>query len=56
VERLKEMVARGEIGGVAAHHYSFMGASDPVPMQPFAEDVAAAMQAEGVDTALLVPV
>ena len=56
VERLKEMAARGEIGGVAAHHYSFMGASDPVPMQPFAEDVAAAMQAEGVDTALLVPV
>ena len=56
VERLKEMVARGEIGGVAAHHYSFMGASDPVPMQPFAEDVAVAMQAEGVDTALLVPV
>ena len=56
VERLKEMAAGGEIGSVAAHHYSFMGASDPVPMQPFAEDVAAAMQAEGVDTALLVPV
>ena len=56
VERLKEMAARGEIGGVAAHHYSFMGASDPAPMQPFAEDVAVAMQAEGVDTALLVPV
>ena len=56
VERLEEMAARGEIGGVAAHHYSFMGASDPAPMQPFAEDVAAAMQAEGVDTALLVPV
>lgn len=56
VERLNEMAASGEIGGVAAHHYSFMGASDPAPMQPFAEDVAAAMQAEGVDTALLVPV
>ncbi len=56
VERLEEMAAGGEIGGVAAHHYSFMGASDPAPMQPFAEDVAAAMQAEGVDTALLVPV
>ena len=56
VERLGEMAARGEIGGVAAHHYSFMGASDPVPMQPFADDVAAAMLAEGVDTALLVPV
>ena len=56
VERLQEMAARGEIGGVAARHYSFMGASDPVPMRPFAEDVAAAMQAEGVDTALLAPV
>ncbi len=56
VERLKQMAAASEIGSVAAHHYSFMGASDPAPMQPFAEDVATAMQAEGVDTALLVPV
>ncbi len=56
LQRLKEMAAAGEIGGVAAHHYSFMGASDPAPMQPFAEDAAAAMLAEGVDTALLVPV
>ena len=56
LERLQEMAAAGEIGGVADHHYSFMGASDPAPMQPFAEDVAAAMRAEGVDTALLVPV
>ena len=56
VERLKEMADSGEIGGVAAHHYSFMGASDPVPMEPFANDVADAMRAEGVDTALLVPV
>ena len=50
------MADSGEIGGVAAHHYSFMGASDPVPMEPFANDVADAMRAEGVDTALLVPV
>ena len=56
LQRLKELAAAGEIGGVAAHHYSFMGASDPAPMQPFAEDAAAAMLAEGVDTALLVPV
>ena len=56
VERLKEMADSGEIGDVAAHHYSFMGASDPVPMEPFANDVADAMRAEGVDTALLVPV
>ena len=56
VERLQEMAASGEIGGVATHHYSFMGASDPVPMEPFANDVAEAMRAEGVDTALLVPV
>ena len=56
VERLKEMADSGEIGGVAAHHYSFMGASDPAPMEPFANDVADAMRADGADTALLVPV
>ena len=56
LERLQEMAATGEIGGVADHHYSFMGASDPAPMEPFARDVAAAMRAEAVDTALLVPV
>ena len=56
IDRLKEMAAAGEIGGAADHHYSFMGASDPAPMQPLAEDAAAAMRAEGVDTALLVPV
>ena len=56
MERLKEMAGGGEIGGVAAHHYSFMGASDPVQMEPFANNVADAMRAEGVDTALLVPV
>jgi len=56
VQRLQEMAAAGEIGSVAAHHYSFMGASDPAQMEPFAKDVAAAMRAEGVDAALLAPV
>ena len=56
LDRLREMAAAGEIGGVADHHYSFMGASDPVSMEPYARDVAAAMRAEGTDTALLVPV
>ena len=33
LDRLNEMAADGEIGSVAATHYSFMGATDPVQME-----------------------
>ena len=56
VERLHEMAAAGEIGSVADHHYSFMGATDPELMRPSADAIAEHMKAEGVDAVLLLPV
>ena len=44
------------IGSVAATHYSFMGATDPVQMEPYARDVASRLKADGVDAVLLSPV
>ena len=56
LERLQEMADAGEIGSVADFHYSFMGATDPRPMERHARAVAAAMKAEGVNTVVLSPV
>src|SRR3984893_241606 len=38
--RLNELPAEGAIGSVATTHYSFMGATDPADMEPYARDVA----------------
>jgi D-proline reductase (dithiol) PrdB len=56
LDRLREFAAEGVIGSVAATHYSFMGATDPVQMEPYARDVASRLKADGVDAALLSPV
>ena len=56
LERLKELVAEGKVGGVAQYHYSFMGATDPAAMESRARELAGIMMAEGVDAVLLVPV
>lgn len=56
LDRLHEMADAGEIGSVAAHHYSFMGATDPALMEPAAKDIARHMAADGVDAVLLLPV
>lgn len=56
LDRLHEMAADGEIGSVAAHHYSFMGATDPEDMRPAAEDIARHLAADKVDAVLLLPV
>ena len=56
LDRLREFAAEGVIGSVAATHYSFMGATDPVQMEPYARDVASRLRADGVDAALLSPV
>jgi hypothetical protein len=34
LDRLNELAAEGTIGSVAATHYSFMGATDPVQRSP----------------------
>jgi D-proline reductase (dithiol) PrdB len=56
LDRLKELAAEGIIGSVAAYHYSFMGATDPVEMEPAARNLALLLKEDGVDAALLVPV
>jgi len=40
LDRLIELAAEGTIGSLAATHYSFMGATDPVEMEPHARELA----------------
>ena len=56
LDRLKEMAAQRSIGSVAARHYSFMGATDPVHMVDGAAEVAAKLKADKVDAVLLTSV
>jgi D-proline reductase (dithiol) PrdB len=59
VDRLRELVAAGEVGAVAASHYSIMGyqGSDTSALvSQSAPEIAAAMKSEEVDLALLAPV
>lgn len=58
IERLGEMAARGEIGGVAPRHASFLGST--FELATFLHDtgprLAAELRGDGVDVALLTPV
>ena len=56
LDRLKELAAEGVIGSVADTHYSFMGASDPAPMEVHARELAGRLKRDGVDSVLLAPV
>ena len=57
LDRLREMAASGVIGSIARVHYSFMGAiGDVLAIERPVRELATAMQADGVDAALLVPV
>lgn len=57
LERLRELAASGEIGGVATWHYSFMGAQPkPDRVEETGEEVGRLLAADGVDVALLTPV
>jgi D-proline reductase (dithiol) PrdB len=53
---LQAMAAEGEIGSVAAWHYSFMGATDPTRMAEHGATVGRLLKEDGVTAALLVPV
>ena len=57
VERLRELVERGEVGSVSDNFYSFMGAlrDASAVIAETGPEVARRMQAEGVDVALLTP-
>lgn len=56
LDRLRELAAEGAIGSVAATHYSFMGATDPVQMAGYARAVAGRLKQDHVDAVLLSPV
>jgi D-proline reductase (dithiol) PrdB len=56
LDRLGELAADGVIGSVAATHYSFMGATDPVQMEPYAREVAGRLRSDRVDAVILSPV
>jgi D-proline reductase (dithiol) PrdB len=56
LDRLKGLAAEGAIGSVAAMHYSFMGATDPVQMVDGAREVAGKLKADNVDAVLLTSV
>ena len=56
LDRLNELASEGTIGSVAATHYSFMGATDPVQMVDGAKDVAGKLKADNVNAVLLTSV
>ena len=56
VDRLRELAAEGTIGSVAETHYSFMGATDPLQMEPYARELAGRLKQDNVDSVLLAPV
>jgi D-proline reductase (dithiol) PrdB len=56
LDRLNELAAEGAIGSVAAAHYSFMGATDPVQMEGHAREVAGRLKRDRVEAVLLSPV
>ena len=56
LDRLNELAAEGAIGSVGQTHYSFMGATDPVQMEPYAREVAGRLKQDGVDAVILSPV
>jgi D-proline reductase (dithiol) PrdB len=59
IDRLRELVAAGEVGAVAPTHYStmgFQGNDTSVLENESAPAIAAAMKSEEVDLALLAPV
>ncbi|HTT78129.1 MAG TPA: glycine/sarcosine/betaine reductase selenoprotein B family protein, partial [Stellaceae bacterium] len=56
LDRLRELAAEGTIGSIADTHYSFMGATDPVQMEPYARELAGRLKQDSVDSVLLAPV
>jgi D-proline reductase (dithiol) PrdB len=57
VDRLRELVARGELGGTGPHHYSFMGALRDVRriQEETGPEVGRRLRDEGVQAALITP-
>jgi D-proline reductase (dithiol) PrdB len=56
IDRLRELAEEGTIGSVADTHYAFMGATDPLQMEPHARELASRLKQDKVDAVLLAPV
>ena len=56
IDRLRELVAEGVIGGVAETHFSVMGSTDPAGMMATADQIAGQLRQERIDSVLLSPV
>jgi D-proline reductase (dithiol) PrdB len=58
LDRLRELVRAGRLGGLASTHYSFMGSLTAVGrfVRDTAPEIARRLRAQGVDAALVVPV
>ena len=57
IDRVRELVARGALAGLAPNHYSFMGALRDVERveNETGPEVARRLRADGADAALLTP-
>ena len=56
LEHLQALKESGEIGSVAAWHYSFMGSTAPVRMEVAAGEVFELLRGDHVNLVLLIPV
>src|SRR5438105_6989771 len=56
LDRLNELANERMIGSVAGSHYSFMGATDPLELEPYAREVAGHLKADAVEAVILSPV
>lgn len=56
IDRLRELAALSEIGGVADTHYSVMGSTDPTAMDEAVDQIEGQLRQERIDSVLLTPV
>jgi D-proline reductase (dithiol) PrdB len=57
IDRLRELIERGELGGTGPNHYSFMGAQRDLKRieEETGPEVGRRLRDEGVDAALITP-
>lgn len=56
IDRLRELAAAGEIGGVADTNYTVMGSTDPAEMDKAVDQIEGQLRQERIDSVLLTPV
>jgi D-proline reductase (dithiol) PrdB len=56
IDRLRDLAASGEIGGVADTHYTVMGSTDPAAMDEAVNQIEGQLRQERIDSVLLSPV